>query len=251
MQLITRILPAIFCLGVFASAQTADELIARNIEAKGGMDKIKAINTLRTTAKFDGGGGFRATIGEEKKRPDMVRQTFTLQGMTAVQAFDGSTGWQIQPFNGRKDPELMGEDDLREISEDADFDGPLINYKDKGNTVEYLGHDTVDGDDAYKLKVTLKNGDIYYYLLDPDSYLEIRVETQRFIRGSVRERVTELGSYKPVNGVMTPFSIESGPKSNPDQRSKITVEKVEANVPMDESKFKMPTEQPKPATTGN
>jgi hypothetical protein len=251
MQLITRILPAILCLGVFASAQTADELIARNIESKGGMDKIKAINTLRTTAKFDGGGGFRATIGEEKKRPDMVRQTFTLQGMTAVQAFDGSTGWQIQPFNGRKDPELMGEDDLREISEEADFDGPLINYKDKGNTVEYLGHDTVDGDDAYKLKVTLKNGDIYYYLLDPDSYLEIRVETQRFIRGSVRERITELGSYKPVNGVMTPFSIESGPKSNPDQRSKITVEKVEANVPMDDNKFKMPTEQPKPATTGN
>src|SRR5690349_11576626 len=135
MQSINRILPAILCLGALASAQTADELIAKNIQAKGGMDKIKAITTLRTIAKFEGGGGFRAAIGEEKKRPDLVRQTFTVQGMTAVQAYDGSTGWQIQPFNGRKDPELMGEDDLREMSEDADFDGPLINYREKGNTV--------------------------------------------------------------------------------------------------------------------
>jgi len=248
MQFFIRILPAILCLGVFGTAQTADELIAKNIQAKGGMEKIKAINTLRMTAKFEGGGGFKATIGEEKKRPDMVRQTFTLQGMTAVQAYDGSTGWQIQPFNGKKDPELMGEDDLRELSEDADFDGPIINYKEKGNTVEYLGHDIVDGDDAYKLKVTLKNGDIYYYYLDPDSALEIRVETQRFIRGSVRENMTELGSYKPVAGVMTPFSIESGPKNNPDARSKITVEKVEANVPIDDSQFKM-SESPKPVAS--
>jgi hypothetical protein len=251
MHVMTRIVPAILFLGVLASAQTADELIAKNIQAKGGIDKIKAINTLRTTARFEGGGGFKATIGEEKKRPDMVRQTFTLQGMTAVQAYDGSTGWQIQPFQGRKDPELMGEDDLRELSEDADFDGPIVNYKEKGNTVEYLGHDVVDGDDAYKLKVTLKNGDVYYYYLDPDSYLEIRVDTQRFIRGSVRENTVELGSYKPVAGVMTPFSIESGPKNNPDARSKITVEKVEANVPIEDSKFKMSGgEQPKPASTG-
>src|SRR5215475_450122 len=169
---------------VFTHAQTADELVNKNIEAKGGLDKLKAVKSVRQAGKFDLGGGFIARVSQENMRPNLVREEFTLQGMTAVQAFDGSTGWQIQPFNGRKDPELMGEDDLREISEDADFDGPLIDYKNKGNTVEYLGHDIVDGDDAYKLKVTLKNGDIYYYLLDPDTYLEIRVETQRFIRGS-------------------------------------------------------------------
>ena len=94
--------------------------------------------------------------------------------MTPVQAYDGSTGWQVQPFGGRKDPQLMGEDDLRDLLIDSDFDGPLVDYKEKGNTVEYLGHDVVDGDDALRLKVTLKNGDILYYYLDPDTFLEIR-----------------------------------------------------------------------------
>ncbi len=90
--------------------------------------------------------------------------------MTAVQAYDGSVGWQIQPFGGKKDPELMGEDDLRDLLLDADFDGPLVDYKEKGSTVEYLGHDMVDGDDALRLKITLKNGDIIYDYLDPDTF---------------------------------------------------------------------------------
>ena len=186
------ILLAVFCCSLVTFSQTADELVNKNIEAKGGMDKIKAIKTLRMTGKMVAVGGFIGATGQENMRPNLVRETFTLQGMTAVQAYDGSTAWQIQPFGGRKDPELMGEDDLRDLLIDSDFDGPLVNYKDKGNTVEYLGHDTVDGDDALRLKVTLKNGDIIYYYLDPDTYLEIRKETQEFIRGSVRESV-----YRP------------------------------------------------------
>src|SRR5437879_9928961 len=87
----------------------------------------------------------------------------------------------------------MGEDDMRDLLIDADFDGPLVDYKEKGNRVEFLGHDTVDGDDALRLKVILKNGDIIYYYLDPDTYLEIRKEVQEFIRGSVRENITDLG----------------------------------------------------------
>ena len=208
------LLLAFFCLNVSASSQTAEDLVSRNIEAKGGMDKIKATNTRRMTGKLIG-GGIVAVAGQENMRPNLVRETFSLQGMTAIQAYDGSTGWQIQPFGGRKDPELMGEDDMRDLLIDSDFDGPLVDYKAKGNTIEYLGHDTVDGDDALRLKVTLKDGDIIYYYLDPDTYLEIRKETQEFIRGSVRESVTDLGSYKPVGGVMYPFSIASGPKTTP------------------------------------
>ena len=67
------------------------------------------------TGKFEGGGGFTASVGQENERPNLIRQTFTLQGMMAVQAYDGTTGWQIQPFGGKKDPELMGEDDLRDL----------------------------------------------------------------------------------------------------------------------------------------
>jgi len=229
----------VLCFTTLASAQTAEELVAKNTEAKGGVEKIKAVSTLHVTGKVYENGR-TAAVGEDRKRPDMLRETYTVQGMTAVQAYDGATGWQIKPFGGRKDPELLGEDNLRDLVEQAEIDGPLVDYRAKGNKVEYLGHDTVDGDDAYKLKVTLKNGDIIYYYLDPDTYLEIKKETQQFIRGSVRETVEELGSYKQVAGVYYPFSIASEPKGSPGDRRKITIDKLEVNVEIDDSEFKMP-----------
>ena len=200
---------------------------------------MKAIKTIRMTGKFEGGGGFTASVGQENERPELMRETFSLQGMTAMQAYDGSTGWQIQPFGGKKDPELMGEDDLRDLLLDADFDGPLVDYKEKGSTVEYLGHDVVDGDDALRLKVTLKNGDIIYDYLDPDTFIEIRKEIQQFVRGSVREHVVGYGSYKPVAGVMYPFSISSGSKNNPEAQTS-TVQKMEVNVTIDPADFALP-----------
>jgi hypothetical protein len=217
------------------------------------MEKMKAIKTMRITGKFEGGGGFTASVGQENQRPNLLRETFTLQGMTAVQAYDGSAGWQIQPFGGKKDPELMGEDDVRDLLLDADFDGPLVDYQAKGSTVEYLGHDGVDGDDAMRLKVTLKNGDIIYDYLDPDAYIEIRREIQQFIRGSVRERVVGLGSYKPVAGVMYPFSISQGPKNHPDDQT-TTIQKMEPNVTIDPADFMLPaslkTEEKKSGMVG-
>ncbi len=233
------VLMALFCLSVLSHSQTADELVSKNIAAKGGLDKMHAVKSIRMTGKLSGGGGFTASIGQENQRPNLVRETFSLQGMTAVTAYNGATGWQIQPFGGHKDPELMGEDDMRDLLLDADFDGPLVDYKEKGNTVEYLGHDVVDGDDALRLKVTLKNGDIIYYYLDPDTFLEIRREVQEFIRGSVRESVMELGSYKPVAGVMFPFSISQGSKANPAAQT-TTIEKIEINVPIDPADFMVP-----------
>jgi hypothetical protein len=133
----------------------------------------------------------------------------------------------------------MGEDDLKDLLLDADFDGPLVDYKEKGNTVEFLGHDVVDGDDALRLKVTLKDGDIIYYYLDPDTFLEIRKEVTEFIRGSVRESVVEMGSYKPVAGVMFPYSISQGSKANPAAQT-TTVEKIEVNVNINPADFAVP-----------
>jgi hypothetical protein len=147
----------------------------------------------------------------------------------------------------------MGEDNLRDLLLAADFDGPLVDYAANGNTIEYLGHAEVDGDDALRLKVTLKNGDIIYYYLDPDTYLEIREEIQQFIRGSVRERVVDLGSYKPVDGVMYPFSISEGPKNNPGAQA-MTIDKIEVNVAFQESDFALPeslrTEEKKSGLVG-
>jgi len=248
------ILIAASSLSLTASSQTADELVQKNIEAKGGMEKIKAIKTVRLTGKLDAGGGFTAAVGQENKRPNLVRETFTLQGMTQVQAYDGSTAWEVRPFGGRKDPQLMGDDDVRDLLIDSDLDGPLVDYKEKGNQVEYLGHDIVDGDDALRLKVTLKNGDIIYYYLDPDTLLEIRTERREFIRGAVHDSVADLGSYKPVAGVMFPFSVNGGPKDDPTQWQSITYEKIEANLPLQDSDFAVPAslkEAPKKETARN
>ena len=231
---------ALLCLSAYGLAQTVDELVGKNIEAKGGLDRIKAVKTHRMTGRAEQSDQPPLTVVVENARPDEIRRDITVAGMTVVRAYDGRAGWMIQPFSGRKDPQLMGEDDLRDLTLDADIDGPLVDYKSKGNKVELLGKEKVEGTDAYKLKVTLKNGDIVYYYLDPDTYLEIRKETQEFIRGSIRENVTDLGSYKPVNGVMFPFSIATGPKNDPSSWQTVTIDKIEANVKLDNADFAVP-----------
>ena len=206
----TRLVVGFLCLVAAASAQTADELVAKNLQARGGVDKIKAVNTLKMAGKAY--VGINADFAQENKRPNMIRQDFSVQGMTQTMAYDGTLGWKIDPFGGRKDPEMLGEDDLRDLVDNADIDGPLVDYQAKGNKIEYIGHDIVDGDDAYKLKVTLKNGDVMYYYLDPDTYLEIKRVKQEFIRGAVKETEELFGSYKQVAGVYYPFSVEISTK---------------------------------------
>jgi hypothetical protein len=233
--------PKILFATAFASilsAQTAEELVNRNLQAKGGIDKIKAIRTLRASGKMQQ-GGFTVQMGADLMAPNLLRQSFTIQGMTQIQAYDGNIGWKIAPFEGRKDPERLGDDELRDIMENAIFLGPLVDYQAQGSRVEYIGKDLIDGDDVYRLKVTLKNGDLYYYYLDPETFLEVRMEKVRFIRGAVRESVIECGSYKLVAGVYMPFTYEVGSKQSA-ERSKITYDKIEPNVTLDPAEFKMP-----------
>ncbi len=235
-------------VSVPVSAQTVDELIAKHIQARGGMEKIKAIKTLRVTGRMTVGPGIEAPVVLEEKRPNSMRLELSIQGLTAVQAYNGKTGWAIMPFAGKKDPEPMGEDDLKATSEQADFDGPLIDYKDKGNKVELVGKEPVEGTDAYKLKVLLKDGNTRYIYLDTDSFLVIKEESKVTIRGTEREGESSMGDYKEVDGVMFPFSVESGLKGSA-QKQKITIDKMETNVPIDDSRFQMPEvkkEEPKP-----
>ena len=243
---------ALVCLCVAAEGQTAEDLVARNIEAKGGMANIKAIGSLRKTGRLEV-QGIVVLLGSDQKPENLFRQTSSIQGMTQIQAYNGSEGWQINPFQGRRDPEMMGEDDTREMVENSDFYGPLVDYSKKGSKVEFVGHAPVDGDDALLLKVTLKNGDIVNYFLDPDTFLEIRTERQVFVRGSVHETFNNLGSYKKVNGVYFPFSMESGATRNPGSSVKITYSKIEANAAIPDSEFNMPPagKQPAHATAGS
>lgn len=231
-------------------AQTVDEIIAKNVQARGGADKLRAIKSLRMTGKFSQ-GGFRATFVQENKRDDKVREEVILQGMAQVQAYDGHSAWQINPFGGRKDPELMSQDDAKSLVLDADLEGPLVDYKQKGHTAELLGHDPVEGTDCYKIKLTLKNGDVRYYYLDADSYLEIKFETQAKVRGTMQYNDTMLGDYEKVEGVYFPFSIETA-ETGTDEWARFNFEKIELNVALEDSRFALPTAKTsaKPAAAG-
>jgi len=219
-------------------AQTVDEVIAKNIQAHGGMEKLKSIKTIRTTGKFSQ-GSFRAGFLEENKRPGKVREEALIQGLVQIQAYDGQTGWQVSPFGGRKDAELLSADDLKSLVMDADLDGPLVDYKEKGHKAELLGHDSVEGTDCYKIKLTLKNGDVRYYFLDADSFLEIKMENQSNIRGTVQFTENFYGDYEQVEGLFIALAYENGEKGNP-VHTKYSVEKVEVNVPLDDALFAMP-----------
>jgi outer membrane lipoprotein-sorting protein len=240
MQRFGGILAVIALLGApalgAASGPTADEIIANYVKTIGGMEKLEAIKTLKKTGRYTSGGGLEAKVVEESKRPDLVRQEFVLQGMTGITAWDGKTGWKIEPWQGKKDVEPLGEEELKQILEDADFDGPLVNYKQKGNAVELVGTEPVEGTDAYKLKVTLKAGDVQYFFMDTDYFVPIKIEKTRVVRGAPRESETSIGDYKKVAGVYFPHSFESGQKGSAN-RAKVVYDKVEANVPLDDSRF--------------
>jgi hypothetical protein len=223
-----------------ATAQTADDIVGRYLKAVGGIDKIQSVKSLRRSGKFIGGGGFEAVILQENKRDASVREEFVLQGMTGINAYDGKTGWKIEPWGGKKDPEALGEEEMKGIVEDADFDGPLVDYKRKGNKIEFLGLDKFEGTDTYKLKITKPNGDVYTYYLDTDYYMPIKIDLRRLVRGEEREYETALGDYKLVNGWYLPFSVESNPKGHPQDKSKYVYDKIEANVAIDDGRFVMP-----------
>lgn len=219
---------------------TVDELVSKNIEAKGGADALHALQSLRLSGKLlVNEGQIELAYLQTKERPGELRTEATLQGMTQVEAYDGKEGWKISPFQGRKDPEKMSTDDLKPLMEDAEIDGPLVDWKAKGSTVDYLGTEEVDGTLAHKLKVVRKNGDVSFVYLDPDHFLEIRVLTGRVKHGAYEEVETDLGDYEKTAGVFVPTSIESGRKGDPDKQ-KILIDKVEANVPVDEATFHFP-----------
>jgi hypothetical protein len=244
-RVVRSFLPVLAATAFFsfaASAQTVDEVIAKNIQAHGGADKMKSVQTMRITAKFSQ-GSFRADFRQENKRADKVREEFIIQGLAQVQAYDGKTGWQISPFGGRKDPELLSQDDLKSLAVDADIDGPLVDYKEKGHKAELVGHDSVEGTDCFKIKLSMKNGDVRYYYLDADSYLELKLEIQTTIRGALQESELYFGDYEQVNGIYYPFAVEQAQKGSA-SRAQISVEKIEQNVPLEDGHFSMPVSKP-------
>ena len=230
----------VFATGAVAHAENVDDIIAKNLKARGGADKLKGIQTLRYTGKMMAGPGLELPFTMEYKRSKRMRFEITFQGNQIVQAVDGDSGWTINPMTGKKDPERMAPDDLKEAQDQADFDGPLVDYKQKGYKVELAGKQKAEGSDAYKIKVTKKNGDIENLFLDADAFLEIRSEGKRTQHGSEVEFESTTGDYKEVGGLMFPFSVEFGAKGQQMGKAKLVITKIEVNPKIDDARFKMP-----------
>src|SRR5947208_3427589 len=147
---------------------TVDQLVSKNIEAKGGADALNALQSLRLSGKMlVQQGQLQLAYLQTKERPGEVRTEGTIQGMTQIEAYDGKEGWRVSPFFGRRDPERMSADDLKALIEDSEIDGALVDWQTKGSSVEYLGTEDVEGTLAHKLKVVRKKGDVSFVCLDP------------------------------------------------------------------------------------
>ncbi|HEY1555811.1 MAG TPA: hypothetical protein VGF94_13325 [Kofleriaceae bacterium] len=235
-------IPFLLALAAPARADSVDDIVAKHLAARGG-DKLRALKSLRLTGHMVFGNGdssVETQWGELVARPGQIRDEFTVQGLTQIAAYDGREGWNVQPFSGRRDPERASVDDSKTLAQHADFDGPLVDYRAKGNRVEYLGTEDVDGTAAIKLRVTRKDGDLAYVYLDPDSYLEIRETSVHRARGAEDVTETDFGSYEQVAGVWIAFSIEAGAKGQP-RGLHFTIDRAEPNVALDPALFRLPT----------
>jgi len=240
MQRLAALLLCLIAPGAFA--MTADELVQKNIEAKGGLDKLHALRAVRLAGRMRiQNDTLELGVVTFVKQPGSIRYEASIQGLTQVQAYDGMQAWQINPFQGRKDPEKLSADDAKGLGEDAaDFTGVLVDYQAKKYKLDYLGTEDIDGTDAHKLRVTRPNGDIVTVYVDPDHFLEIRSVERRVEHGVPVETVTDFGDYEQVDGVFLPFATESGRKGSTD-RQKVQFEKVEANPTLAPGLFQFPS----------
>lgn len=226
-------------LSVAAWAQTADEIIEKHLQAMGGKDKLKAVQSERITGKMVMGQGMEAPFTLEMSRPNKMRMEFTFQGMTGVQAFDGKTGWSVMPFMGKTDPEAMPEEEVKRMQEQSDMDGLLLDYKEHGRTVELVGKEELEGTPVYKLKVTQKSGDVFNVYIDAEQYLQLKQAGKTKVRGQEIESETIFGDFKKVDGLVFPHSIEQKAAGMPGGMV-MTVSKIELNTGVTDSRFTMP-----------
>jgi len=243
----------IVCAGLLLSliatgalgAENADDIVAKHIVARGGADKLHAIQTIHITGTLDL-GQLKATLVSDQKRPDQMRMDMVTPQFTAVRAYDGKTGWTIMPQEGQPEAKPMSADDLKDAMEEADFGGPLLDYKQKGHQVELLGHEAIDGHDCYKLKLTRGgSGETRTMWLDAGTFLERRVEGSRKSEKGEESFTQTLDDYRKVDDVMFPFkSVVDVKTPQGNGKYTYTVEKIELNKSMDNAHFEMPAAMP-------
>ena len=238
------------CLLPFSgSAQTIDEIVAKVFTARGGLDKIRAVKSQRVSGKISF-GDVSGPFVVELKRPLKMHMQLTVQNLTMVRVYDGKSGWANNPFAGKMNPDAMSEEELKNITEESDFDGPLVDYKQKGNQVELVGKDKVKDKDAWRLKLTTKNGEVRHYLFDAGSFLLLKWEGQRKYEGKEFPVESYFSDYRDVGGLKYAFEIDSGASAT-DITQKISIEKIDLNPEINDAEFAKPTPPPAPEAPGS
>jgi hypothetical protein len=221
---------------------SAEQVIERNIAARGGLAAWHRVQTLTMSGHMDIGGrkNMEVPFRSDMKRPRKLRFQLDFDGQKAVQAYDGVHGWKIRPYLGRNDAEPYSSEEEQSAAETQDLDGPLVDYKAKGTKVALEGIEAVEGHDAYKLRLTLKNGSVRHDWIDAKSFLEVKIEGQpRRLDRRLHKVEIYNRDYRSVNGLMIPYVLETavqGVKGT----YKMTVEKVEVNSKIDDSAFMKP-----------
>jgi hypothetical protein len=238
---------AIFQLGLLAgiqlgcatkaAGQTTDEIVAKVLAARGGLEKIKAVQTERITGTLYFNPELYGPFLAEFKRPGKMHNEMTIQNKTVARSFNGKdTGWVINPFVGKDVAEPMTAEDMKEVVNEADFDGPLVDAKAKGNTIELTGTEKVEGRDAYVLKVTHKDGQVSSYSFDTKTFLLAKWSGAETVNGEVVTHETHFHDYRDIGGLKFAFELVSS-TSGSDVTQRIVVEKIEVDPQVDEAHF--------------
>lgn len=222
--------------GWMSQAQTVDEILKKYFETTG-QDKMVKVKTMTTTGKMSQ-GSMDLPFLLYNSRPLNLRMELTFQGQKIIQVFDGTNGWMINPMTGSMAPQDMPPVMIKQMKEQADMDGMLYNYKEKGSTLEFAGKEEMEGTEVYKLKLTNKDGDITYFYIDTDSNILLKTTAKRSIQGNEIEGSTLYGNYQMVEGIAVPFSITSVASGQPG--AEIILEKVEFNKEVPDSLFSKP-----------
>jgi len=225
-----------------AAGQTAEEIVAKALEARGGLPRLKAVQSERISGSISFGAQASGPFFVELARPGKMHMELTLPAGKIVRVYDGhGRGWVINPFDENKGVQPMTAEDIQNIGEESDFDGPFVDYKQKGNSVEYTGKETVDGRPAYGLKLTMKNGTVRNYAVDAASYLLLEWEGTRKQDDKDIPVESTFKDYRDVGGMKFAFEIDSGAPGGPPMQ-KIVVEKIEIDPKIEGSRFGKPAE---------
>lgn len=221
------------------SPETVDQVVARYLRARGGIDKIRGVQTLRLTGTMTL-SDVEAPLVLELKRPDRMRTEFVFQGKTAVRVYDGRNAWMVLPVPGLDQPRPMSPEDARDAREQADIDlSPLVDHAAKGYTVELVGREAALGKESWKLRVRTRDDQVRTMYLDARTYLVTRTEETRTVEGKEEEFVTVIGDYRPIGGLVYPHTIEVRPRKG-GEAQRFAFARIEINVPIDDSRFTMP-----------